>query len=130
MYIYDSSSFEDINFINGILNDLEKTPILDLVIKDDYGLPDHDYTYITFGEYKGTDIGCECMEDNKIEITKGDCTEEKKRLNCITFYIKKQNFKKYRNKIFYVKRDRRGYQNLVVPKNKKCPKGKKTVRNI
>ena len=114
LYIYDSSSFEDINFINGILNDLKKTPILDLVLKDTYDRPDYD---------------CECKEDNKIEITKGDCSEEKKRLNCDTFYIIKRDFNKYRNKIFYVKRDRRRYydsdKNMIVPKNKKCPKGKK-----
>ena len=53
----------------------------------------------------------------------------KKRLNCDTFHIIKRDFNKYRNKIFYVKRDRRRYydsdKNMIVPKNKKCPKGKK-----
>jgi uncharacterized membrane protein len=36
LFIYESSSFEDIYFLNGIIDDLKKTPILDLVIKDDY----------------------------------------------------------------------------------------------
>lgn len=122
LFIYESSSFEDIYFLNGIIDDLKKTPILDLVIKDDY-LYLEGYERHIFAKYNGTNIGCKCED----EITKGDCSEEQKRLNCDFFRINKDDFDKYRNKYFFVKRENffDFHKHLIVPKNKKCPKGKK-----
>ena len=128
-YIYDSSSFIHINFLNGIMKDLEKTPIFDIILKENYDTP-NGYKKIIFWEYKGTDMGCKCTNESYdiVKIEKGACTEELKRLwYCREFSFYDEDLDKYRNKIFYVKRDNlETFQKyLIVKEHQKCPKGKK-----
>ena len=67
-YIFDNSSFVDINFLKGIQNDLEKTPIFDIIIDKDYKhIPKYELN--VFKIYKGTNRGCKCKKKKIIKIS-------------------------------------------------------------
>ena len=129
-YIFDNSSFVDINFLKGIQNDLEKTPIFDIIIDKDYNYK-HEYDLNVFKRYKGTNRGCKCEKENNenIVITEGYCKEEQIRDECEDFMISSTNLDTYRNKYFYIKRENllTFQKNLIVPDYKPCPKGKKNA---
>ena len=127
-YIFDNSSFVDINFLKGIRNDLEKTPIFDIIIDKHYNFKS-EYDFNVFKRYKGTNRGCKCEKENNenIVITEGYCKEEQIRDECEDFMISSKNLYKYRNKYFNIKRENlyTFQKNLIVPSYKPCPKGKK-----
>ena len=103
-YIFDNSSFVDINFLKGIQNDLEKTPIFDIIIDKDYNYK-QEYDLNVFKRYKGTNRGCKCEKENNenIVITEGYCKEEQIRDECEDFMISSTNLDAYRNKYFHIK---------------------------
>ena len=59
----------------------------------------------------------------------GACNEEQIRDECKDFIIYYADLHRYRNKFFYVKREKLAifHKNLIVPSNKNCSKGKKNV---
>ena len=83
--IYKNSSFKKTAFIAELIEDLEKSPIFDLgneSKKYDKGY----YHLISFGKWKGTNIGCLCKED-----IKGLCSKEDELIGC-------KNERKYNKK--------------------------------
>jgi len=57
---------------------------------------------IKFGIWKGLDIGCKCLENDKIEIYDKKCSEVQLRINCENILPRSaQIFEKYRGHYFY-----------------------------
>ena len=76
LQIYKNSSFEHTAFIAELIEDLDKSPIFDL--GNESKKNDISFRYISFGKWKGTNIGCLCKED-----TKGLCSKEDELNGCI-----------------------------------------------
>ena len=124
-YIYICSSYQAIDFLEGIKNDLYNTPIYDFSLNYVYNYDYRIYRLdsITFLKWKGTDLGCKCKDK---PYTSGACTEPQKRLKCKHFSISARNFNYYRQKKLYAKREKLKYflQDKSITKGK-CPEGKK-----
>ena len=77
--IYKNSSLKKSAFITELIEDLDKSPIFDL--ENDYKKFNESnesfYDTISFGKWKGSNVGCLCKED-----TKGLCSKEDKSNGC------------------------------------------------
>ena len=128
-YINICTSYETVEFLKGIRKDLENTAIYDLSLSDGSYDAKYSWDYIDFLKWPGTDLGCRSTNKDKPEVTRGACTEFQKKLKWQSYYIYDTNFFTYRNKEILAKRERsryyNSYINLIAPKNKNCPEGKK-----
>ena len=126
-YVYinlaDISSFKTVAFLDELINDLKKSPILDFSLNDNFYSP-NGYYNIKLGKWEGSKIGCKCEKD----IDEGECSEEKKLIRCETLYpYPPEGYYYFRKNIFSAKRFDINYKdlikdNLIFQKGSNCPK--------
>ena len=119
------SSFKTVTFLDELINDLKKSPILDFSLNDNYYSP-YGYKNIKLGEWEGTKIGCECRG----VVDEGECSEDQKNIRCKPVYpYRPKEYYYYREKIFSGKRyksyDDLIKNNLIIQKQNNCPIGMK-----
>ena len=69
--IYNNSSFKKVAFIAELIEDLDKSPIFNLENKWKES-KEGSYYIISFGKWKGSNIGCLCKEGKKRKCSKED----------------------------------------------------------